>query len=109
MKELRQEKEALVKNLIEDELNKLLKEGFTQSEFKKAIKNLKIRFAQEAETISEIAENIGYYSTVCSDVSKINEYVETLKTITREDVLNVLNEYITIEKSTVAILMPENK
>ena len=96
-----------IKPLIENELNKLIKESFSEDEFKKAVKKLKVRFAQEAETVSEIAENIGYYSTVCKDVSKINEYVETLKNITKQDVMEVLNKYLTIELSTVAILMPE--
>ena len=101
------DKKPEVKMLIENELQKLINDGFSNDEFKKAVKKLKVRFAQEAETVSEIAENIGYYSTVCSDVSKINEYVETLKTITKNDVADVINKYLTIDLSTVAILMPE--
>lgn len=99
-------KDTVIK-LIETEITKFLNEGFSDSEFKKAIKKLKVQFAQDAETISEIAEKIGYYSTVCKDVSKINEYYEILNTITKEDVSNIIKEYINMEQVTVAILMPE--
>ena len=101
-------KKNCVKSLIENELNNLITDGFSDNEFSKAIKKLKVRFAQEAETVSEIAENIGYYSTVCSDVSKINEYIDTLNNITKQDVINIMKKYLTIELSTVATLMPEN-
>ena len=101
------DKKATVIKMVEEELNKLINDGFTDEEFEKALKKLKVRFAQEAETVSEIAENIGYYSTVCSDVSKINEYVEILKDIKKEDVIATIKNYLSLEKSTVAILMPE--
>ena len=101
------DKKDSVINLIEQELNKFLSEGFSDSEFKKAVKKLKVRFAQETETVSEIAETIGYYSTVCSDVSKINDYYKILNTITKDDVSEVIKNCLDLEKSTVAILMPQ--
>ena len=99
-------KEKVVAQL-EKELSKLINNGIEEKELNKALKKLKVRFAQESETVSEIAENIGYYATVCSDVSKINEYVKTLSSITKQDVDNIINEYLALDKSTVAILMPE--
>ena len=92
---------------LENELETFVNNGFSEAEFKKAVKKLKVRFAQETETVSEIAESIGYYSTVCSDISKINEYLAVLKTITKDDVKKVIDEYLTIDKASVAIMMPE--
>ena len=101
------DKKDTVIHLIEEEINKFIKDGFSEAEFKKAVKKLKVRFAQETETVSEIAETIGYYSTVYSDVSKINDYYKILNSITKEDVSDVIKKYLSIENSTVAILMPE--
>ena len=101
------DKKDLIIKLIEEEINKFINDGFTEAEFKKAIKKLKVRFAQGTETVSEIAETIGYYSTVCSDVSKINDYYKILNSIERKDVFEIIKNYLDIEKSTVAILMPE--
>ena len=98
------DKKDLIIKLIEDEINKILNQGFSDAELKKAIKKLKVQFAQDAETISDIAEKIGYYSTVCSDVSKINEYYDNLNNITKEDVMEILKKYIDLEKATVAII-----
>ena len=103
------DKRDIVIKMIEEELKNLINDGFTDEEFKKALKKLKVRFAQEAETVSEIADNIGYYSTVCSDVSKINEYVKVLQSINKEDVISTIRNYLSLEKATVAILMPEKE
>ena len=102
------DKKDIVINLLEEEINNFINNGFSDAELKKAIKKLKVRFAQETETVSEIAETIGYYSTVCSNVSKINEYYKILNTITKEDVSEVIKKWLDIKNSTVAILMPEN-
>lgn len=103
------EKKQAVICQLEDELQKIIADGFGENEFNKAVKKLKVRFAQETETVSEIGETIGYYSTVCSDISKINEYISTLNSITSDDVKDVMTEYLTLDKATVAILMPEVK
>ena len=103
------EKKDNIFKLLENEINNLICNGFTDAEFKKAVKKLKVRFAQETETVSEIAETIGYYSTVCKDVSKINEYYKVLNSISKDDVFEVIKNYLSVNKSTVAILMPEEK
>ena len=103
------DKKDTIISLIESEVTTFIKDGITDSEFRKAIKKLKVRFAQETETVSEIADTIGYYSTVCSDVSKINDYYQILSKITKEDVFEIIKNYLKLEKSTVAILMPETK
>ena len=64
--------------LIKDEIQKILNKDMTQKEFEKAKKKLKVRFAESAETVSEIAETIGYYMTVCDDLDLAESYLNDL-------------------------------
>lgn len=59
----RPEKKDTVIEMIKAELNKLLSEKITPEELMKAKKKTKSRFAENAETVSEIGETIGYYMT----------------------------------------------
>ena len=75
----------------------------------KAKKKIKSRFAYAAETVSEIGETIGYYMTVCEDLSLIEEYLKDLEAITKEDLKETIKTYLNINNSVLSILVPENK
>lgn len=92
--------------LIEKEVEKILTERVSDEEFKKAVKKLKVRFAQSAETVSEIAETIGFYMTVCNSLEGMSEYEKILETVTVDDVLQTAQKYLTKDKTVLAVLMP---
>ena len=73
----------------------------------KAKKKLKSRFACEVETVSDIGESIGYYMTVCNDLSLITEYLNILENITVEDLEKAANKYLNINNAVISVLMPE--
>ena len=91
---IKAEIDALKSNIFEDELNK-------------AKKKIKSRFAANAETVSEIAENIGYYMTVCNDLSLVTDYLNILECITVSDLLDAANRYLNINNAVISVLMPE--
>lgn len=93
--------------LIKNELNGLLENKITQEELLKSKKRIKSRFANEAETVSEIGENIGYYETVCGSLKLIEEYLKDLESISVEDLENAVRKYLSIENSVISVLMPE--
>lgn len=93
--------------LIKDEMNKILSGDITDSEFNKARKKLKACFAESAETVSDIAENIGYYMTVCEDLELVERYSEVLDSITVDDVNNTVKKYLGINHSVTTTLLPE--
>lgn len=95
-------------NLIKEQITKLYKEGVTESELRKAKKKIKAAFAEEAETVSDIAETIGYYMTVLGDLNYVEEYSETIDKITLEDVKSVAGKYLDINNFVISILMPES-
>ncbi len=102
-----EEKEKAIE-LIDFEIDKLLNSGITEKELKKAVKKLEARFAGNAETVSDISETIGYYSTTCESLELAGQYLETLHKITSDDVKTSANRYLTKNHAAIAVLMPEN-
>ena len=61
----------------------------------------------EAKTVSEIAENIGYYMAVCGGLDSCENYLKDLDGITCEDVKNAANEYLALNSYVLSILLPD--
>ena len=72
----------------------------------KAKKKTKSRFAENAETVSEIGETIGYYMTVCGDLKLVEEYLRDLENITVEDLEDSVRKYLNINNAVISLLMP---
>lgn len=95
--------------LVKAEIEKLYTDGISENELKKAVKKLKARFAETSETVSDIAETIGYYMTVCDDAEPINSYLSILEGITVQDVKDYAKKYIDLSHAVFALLLPEEK
>lgn len=93
-------------NQIKVELENLITKPITESEFLKAKKKTKSRFAYSAETVSEIGETIGYYTTVCEDLKLVEDYLNDLDSISIEDLNNAIKTYLNIDNAVISILMP---
>lgn len=93
--------------LIKDEIQKILNKDMTQKEYEKAKKKLKVRFAQGAETVSEIAESIGYYMTVCDDLDLAESYLNDLENYTLEEANKTAQKYLQLQNSVTTVLLPE--
>jgi predicted Zn-dependent peptidase len=93
--------------LIKKELNNLIDNKISEDELLKSKKRIKSRFANEAETVSEIGENIGYYETVCGELKLIEEYLNDLDNITVEDLENTIRKYLSINNAVISVLIPE--
>ena len=93
---------SLIKQEIED-----IKTTVSEEELLKAKKKIKSRFASNAETVSEIGENIGYYMTVCNDLSLVSDYLDILEHITVVDVKEAAKKYLDINNAVISVLMPE--
>ena len=92
--------------LLKQELSGLLDNKITQEELLKSKKRIKSRFANEAETVSEIGENIGYYETVCGNLKLIEEYLNDLESITVEDLEDTIRKYLSINNAVISVLVP---
>lgn len=101
------EKKDVALELVKKEVNALLENRITNDELAKAKKKIKSRFAYEAETVSEIGENIGYYMTVCEDLKLVENYLNDLEEITVTDLENTIRKYLSLDNAVVSILEPE--
>ena len=102
------EKKDLALKLTKEEITGLLTRKISEDELQKAKKKIKSRFAQEAETVSEIGETIGYYMTVCDDLKLIEDYLKDVNDITVEDLENTIKKYLNLDNAVISILMPES-
>lgn len=102
-----EEKETAIKQ-IKEEIENLCKNGISENELKKAKKKIKTGFAENSETVSEIAETIGFYMTVCDNLKCVEEYINIIDKITAEDVKKVANDYLALNKAVIAALLPES-
>ncbi len=95
-------------NLIEEQLKDLLINGISERELNKAKKKLKVSFAENSETVSDIADTIGYYMTVCNNLECVEEYVKIIDSITLDDIKDTANKYLSLDKAVISILLPES-
>jgi len=94
--------EKIKENIVEIQNNLI-----SEEELLKAKKKLKVKFAESAETVSEIAESIGYYMTVCNSLDGCANYINDLESITVEDVKQAAKEYLSLDSCVTSILLPK--
>ena len=98
-------KEEAIEKIKENIIS--VQENFvSEEELLKAKKKLKVKFAESAETVSEIGESIGYYMTVCGGLNGCAEYIRDLDSITLEDVKNAAKEYLDLNSCVISVLIP---
>ena len=102
-----EEKENAI-NTIKEQIEKIINEGISEKELKKAKKKLKAGFAENSETVSDIAETIGFYMTVCNKLECVEEYINVIDKITSDDIKAAATEYLNINHAVISVLMPEN-
>jgi zinc protease len=94
---------------IHAEIDKLLdSEPITEDEFRRAVKKLKVDFAETSETAAGIAESIGEALTVSDDLAGYTGYLEVLESLDLETVRTVAKKYLSPEKAFTSVLVPQN-
>ena len=59
--------------------------------------------------VSDIADAIGYWSTVVEDIDMANKYLATLEEIDCKYLEDIANKYLTPEKLSVSLLLPKGE
>ena len=89
---------------IYEELEKIKKDGITETELQK-IKNQKLmEFYGQIETINGKSNNIGTYEVFFGDYKKMFDAPAAFNKVTAEDVKNVAIKYFTKKNRTVGVL-----
>ncbi len=93
---------------IFDEIKNVQKKGVTVEQLELAKNIIERDTYYERESISNIAQEIGYTMVTVNDIKFYNDYVKNIKKVTVDDVKRVANKYLGVEKSAVSIILPEN-
>ncbi len=103
--------EASKKDIVIQELKSHLKklEKIEENELIKAKKRAKVNFAQDSEMVADIADAIGYWSTVCDDISLANRYLSVLEEINCSYLQEIAKKYLNPNKVSISLLLPKEK
>lgn len=97
-----------LENSIFSEIKEIQINGVSQEQLELA-KNLIEKDTYYArESISNIAQEIGYTMVTTDDIKYYENYLQNIKKVTESDVKRVANKYLDINKSAVSVILPED-
>ena len=95
-----------VEDVVWGELHKLQRDGITQAELEKAIKQTNAQFAYSSESVTNQAYWLGF-SAVTTDLTWLDQWQTRLTAVTLDDVQRVAHTYFSPSRQTVGWYMPD--
>jgi len=93
---------------LEDEVESLLTtQPITEEEFRRAVKKLKVTFAETSETAAGIAEAIGEAVTVSGSLDSYLGYLDVLTHLTLDQVNATARQYLTLNKAYTSVMIAD--
>lgn len=93
---------------LETEVDRLLTTApITEDEFRRAMKKLKVTFAETSETASGIAEAIGEAVTVAGSMDSYLDYMHVLNELTLDQVNATARKYLTQDKAYTSLMVAD--
>lgn len=93
---------------VNDEVSDyLFKNPITSEEFGRAVKKMKVDFAETSETASGIADTIGEALTITGSLDSYTCYLEVLQNLTLEDVRQAAVRWLDPRRGYTASLLPK--
>lgn len=93
---------------IFEELEKIQKNGVTAEHVQLAKNIIERDTYYQRESISNIAQEIGYVMTTTNDIKIYDDYVANIKKVTPAEVKRAAEKYLGKNKSAVSIVLPES-
>jgi len=97
-----------VENAIFTEINKIREFGISDLDLKIAKKIIETDTYYSRESISNIAQELGYTITLTGGVDYYNTYLDKISKVTVQDVKKVANKYLTTNNSAISVILPES-
>lgn len=95
-----------VENAIFAEINKIKEFGISDTDLKIAKKIIETDTYYSRESISNIAQELGYVITLTGSVEYYNNYLNRINKVTIQDVKKVANKYLTKNNSAISVVLP---
>lgn len=102
------EKLNKLENEIFCEIAAVQKNGVTDDQINLAKNIIERDTYYQRESISNIAQELGYVSVITGDIKMYDSYIDNIKKVTPQDVKRVAEKYLGVEKSAVSIILPES-
>lgn len=93
---------------IFDKINEIKQNGVTQEQISLAKNLIERNTYYERESISNMAQELGYIMVTANDIRVYDDYVANIRNVTADDVKKAANKYLGINKSAVSIVLPES-
>ncbi len=93
---------------IFEELENIQKNGVTAEQVQLAKNIIERDTYYQRESISNIAQEIGYVMTTTNDIKIYDDYVANIKKVTPAEVKHAAEKYLGKNKSAVSIVLPES-
>ena len=92
---------------MDEEIVKLQEELISQREYEKLQNQFENQFVNSNSSVSGIASSLATYQMLYEDTDLINEEIEIYRSITREDIKRVANEYLNPNQRVVLEYLPK--
>lgn len=98
---------SIVESSIYDEIEKIKKEGISETELLTAKKMIESSTYYERESVSNIATELGYVMTLTSNPKYYDDYLKNINKVTITDVKKAANKYLQKSNSAVSVILPK--
>ena len=93
---------------IFEEISAVQKDGVTPEQVKLAQNIIERDTYYQRESVSNIAQELGYVAVTSGDIKVYENYVSNIKKVTPQDVKRVAAKYLGKSKSAVSVVLPED-
>lgn len=98
----------VVQDAIFEQINKIQKNGVTDEQLNLAKNIIERDTFYSRESITNIATEIGYTLALTNDIKFYDNYLDNIKSVTRDEVKKAAIKYLGENKSAVSIVLPKN-
>lgn len=95
-----------LQSAIYEDIEKVKKQGVSEEQLNLAKEIIEKDTYYSRESVSNIASQIGYTTTLTGNPKYYEEYLDNIKKVTLSDIKNVANKYLCENKSAVSIVLP---
>lgn len=88
------------------EIAKIQKYGITPEQLKLAQNVIERETFYARESITNIAQEIGYTMATTNDINFYKNYIANIKKVTTKDIQRVANKYLAINKAAISVVLP---
>lgn len=97
-----------VKAAVFEDINKLKEGTISSQEIQKAKNIIERDTYYSRESVSNIADEIGYTMILTGDPNYYSNYLSNIKKVTAKELKEVANKYLDINHAAISVVLPEN-